>query len=66
MDDNVILGRILVEMKDYSKIFEILGWRLVELVYIKFQKEDPPLDPLPSSFGGHPSLTATSVSLGAG
>lgn len=62
----MILGRILVEMKDYSKIFEILGWRLVELVYIKFQKEDPPLDSLLSGFGGHPSLTATSVSSGAG
>ena len=52
-------------MKDSGKIFKIFGWRLVELVYIKFQKEDPPLDPLPSGFGGHPSLTATGVYLGA-
>lgn len=48
-------------MKDFGKIFEIFGWMLVELVYIKLQKEDPPLDPLPSGFGGHPSLTAIGV-----
>ena len=53
-------------MKDSGKKFGIFGWRLVELVYIKFQKEDPPLDSLSSGFGGHPSLTATCVDSGAG